>query len=81
MNQDIELPLMGTNQQSQTFFVKKDPNSSLAILDLLGSSRPKIYAIFQICHQRFSEEMKLIYDTYGVNNSAPSTEDQVITII
>ena len=74
---DVELPLMGKDQESRTFNTK-DPSSSLAILDLLGSSRPKIYAIFQIINQRFNEEAKLIYDTYCVNKNRPSTQDQVI---
>ncbi|KAJ9600852.1 hypothetical protein L9F63_000964, partial [Diploptera punctata] len=75
--EDIEMPLMGTDQQLRTFDTNKDPNSSMAILDILGSSRPKIYAIFQIIHQRFGEETKLIYETYAVNNTALTTEDQI----
>lgn len=70
---DIEAPIMGKQQWYETFYANKDPNSSPATVDLLGSCRPKIYAIIQLLNHRheirvdIANEQYCLYDTNSLN--------------
>lgn len=74
---DIELPLMGEKQFRSTFRSKKDPNSSPAVLDLLGSVRPKIYALLHILNCSRGELVEEVNDRYKISWRTLSVTDEV----
>ncbi|KRT86078.1 hypothetical protein AMK59_1996, partial [Oryctes borbonicus] len=64
---DIELPLMGEKQFRLTFRDRKDPNSSPAILDVLGSCRPKIYALLHLLNCHKVDVVEAVNDRYRIS--------------
>lgn len=75
---DTERPLMGEKQFRLTFRSSKDSNSSPAIMDILGSCRPKIYALlcFINCHK--SEIVATVNAHYKI--SEPLSKDDEVSI-
>lgn len=74
---DIERPIMGIRQYKATKTPNKDPNSSPAIIDLIMSARPKIYAILQLLKYRHKETVELVNEHYKLQNQQLSSKDQV----
>lgn len=68
---------MGEKQFRSTFRSKKDPNSSPAVLDLLGSVRPKIYALLHILNCSRGELVEEVNDRYKISWRTLSVTDEV----
>lgn len=68
---------MGKYQKHKTFIEKKNPKLSPAIIDVLGSCRPKIYALLQLLKTRHKEKVKIANDHYKLLNEPISVKDQV----
>lgn len=71
---------MGEEQWFETFFMKNDTKSSPAIIDLLISTRPKIYAIIHMLRERYAEMVKIANEHYKTFKENLSYNDQVPTI-
>lgn len=72
--EDVELPIMGTEQWIQTFHARSTHEFSPALASIVGSSRPKIYAIRKIianrsdCFDRSREHYKILLDDMPVED-------------
>lgn len=78
---DVEQPLMGEQQHLETRNTEKDPNSSPATVDLIGSCRPKVYAILQLLKHRHRETVELVNEQYKLQNQPLTHEDQVFLLL
>ncbi|KAK4880266.1 hypothetical protein RN001_008412 [Aquatica leii] len=78
---DIEIPLMGHQQWYETFDVEKDPDSSPATVDLLGSCRPKIYAIINLLNNRHEFRVKVSNNHYKLFDTTNLTTIDKITML
>lgn len=68
---------MGSYQIKKTFFEIKNPRVSPAIIDVLGSCRPKIYALLQLLKTRHKEKVEIANGHYKLLNEPISLKDQV----
>ncbi|KAF5277774.1 hypothetical protein FQR65_LT03754 [Abscondita terminalis] len=79
---DVEIPLMGHQQWFETFNKDKDPNSSPATVDLLGSVRPKVYAIINLLTNRHECRVQIANDHYRMFDlNSLSTIDKVTLML
>lgn len=74
---DIETPLMGQQQWYETYYVNKDTNSSPATVDLLGSCRPKIYALIHFLKYRHEDIALIANEHYQLYDENMEIRDQV----
>ncbi|KAF5281280.1 hypothetical protein FQA39_LY05166 [Lamprigera yunnana] len=82
MISDVELPLMGQQQWYETYHIQKDPNSSPATIDLLGSCRPKVYAIINLLNNRHQLQVEISNDHYKLfDMSTLSTLDKITLLL
>lgn len=77
---DIYKPLMGKKQSLQTENPKREFESSPAIMDMYGSSRPKVYAILQLI-KRHEDVVDLVNEEYKIQTYEPSIRDQVCLLL
>ncbi|GJQ70255.1 hypothetical protein Trydic_g22699 [Trypoxylus dichotomus] len=77
---DVELPLMGEKQFRLTFRDRKDPNSSPAILDVLGSCRPKIYALLHLINCHKIDVVEAVNDRYRITQPL-QTHDEITKLL
>ncbi|KAK5646947.1 hypothetical protein RI129_005411 [Pyrocoelia pectoralis] len=78
---DVEFPLMGQQQWYETFGVQKDLNSCPATVDLLGSCRPKIYAIINLLYNRHSLSVDISNEHYHMFNPDSLKIEDKITLL
>lgn len=52
-------------QRMYSYSISKDPNSSPGTLSMLGSIRPKIYAVLQLL-ERHKERVDIINEVYRI---------------
>lgn len=76
---DIENAIMGKAQHEETYSPNKDPNSSPALMDLLASCRPKVYAIFKLM-ERHKEKVDIINEHFKIHQMNFSYSDEIILI-
>ncbi|XP_031342178.1 cilia- and flagella-associated protein 69-like [Photinus pyralis] len=75
---DVEFPLMGQQQWYETFGIQKDLYSTPAIVDLLGSCRPKVYAIINLLYNRHNLSVDIANEHYCMFNlDNLKTEDKI----
>lgn len=67
---------MGKLQYELTYSHDKPLDSSPAIMDLYGSSRPKVYAIVQLI-RRHSNVVDIVNERYKIQVYVESIADQV----
>lgn len=60
---------MGEKQFQLTFRNTKDPNSSPAIIDTIGSCRPKIYALVHLINCHKAEITEAVNERYKISAS------------
>lgn len=75
---DLNYPLMGKIQIDELITGTKNPNTSSSIADMLGSARPKIYAILQLLSTRYETEVDVINDHYKIANISVPRNDVII---
>lgn len=68
---------MGSYQIKKTYFENKNPKLSPAIIDIIGSCRPKIYALLQLLKTRHKERVEIANEHYKLLNEPISVKDQV----
>ncbi|XP_043682433.1 cilia- and flagella-associated protein 69-like [Vespula pensylvanica] len=73
---DTELPQMGLKQWLGTYHNKLSHEVSPAMIDLIGSSRSKIYALRQII-ERYGEQYQMAKDHYKILINDLSIEDSI----
>ncbi|KAF7383059.1 hypothetical protein HZH68_014908 [Vespula germanica] len=73
---DTELPQMGLKQWLGTYHSKLRHEVSPAMIDLIGSSRSKIYALRQII-KRYGEQYQMAKDHYKILINDLSIEDSI----
>lgn len=76
---DTKAPVMGRLQYQLTFTTKKSLPSSPAIADMLGSCRPKIYALIQLLKIRYGHVVNAINRLYRIATVKLPPEEQVIS--
>ncbi|XP_046742514.1 cilia- and flagella-associated protein 69-like [Diprion similis] len=77
---DLELPLMGVNQWFATFHGKCSQTTSPALEDMIGSCRPKIYAIRKIL-ERNTERYEIAQNHYRILLQEIPMEDQITMLL
>ncbi|XP_012288237.1 uncharacterized protein LOC105703988 [Orussus abietinus] len=77
---DVELPAMGVDQWIDTYYSKLTSDSSPAIIDTMGSARPKIYSIRKII-QREADGYKKAREHYRILLDDLPTEDSITMLI
>ncbi|XP_046828282.1 cilia- and flagella-associated protein 69-like [Vespa crabro] len=73
---DTELPQLGPKQWLETYRTKLRYEVSPAMIDLIGSSRSKIYALRQII-ERYGEKYQMARDHYKILINDLSIEDKI----
>ncbi|XP_044762678.1 cilia- and flagella-associated protein 69-like [Coccinella septempunctata] len=79
--EDIELPLMGLEQYKNICDPKNSLHASPSISDMIGSCRPKIYAILDMLTCVHEERVRMADDVYKTWNQDLSIEDQITKVI
>lgn len=68
---------MGKMQIDELITGTKNPNISSSIADMLGSARPKVYAMLQLLSTRYETEVEVINDHYKIANISIPRNDVV----
>lgn len=71
---------MGKLQYNEAISLKKDANSSPALLDLFGSARPKVYAMLQLLKIRYKDKVELTNEHYRISSMPITVKDKVSQI-
>lgn len=71
---------MGKLQYNEAMSLKKDANSSPALLDLFGSARPKVYAMLQLLKIRYKDKVELTNEHYRICSMPITVKDKVSQI-
>lgn len=74
---DVELPLMGIEQYKNICDPQNTLEASPAISDVIGSCRPKIYAILDMLTYVHKEEVMMANEIYKMWDEDLSIQDQV----
>lgn len=75
---DIELPLMGEKQNQLIQKAALADKTSPAILDIMASVRPKIYALTELLCHHHEEVTKLAEEHFKLGYNKLSDHDQVM---